>query len=49
LLKTNISEPSYTNDEKFNILAQQLDVLERKLNKEDNPENVSDTIQQTLF
>jgi hypothetical protein len=38
LLKTNVTDlVSYTVDEKFNILAQQIDLIERKLNREDNP------------
>jgi hypothetical protein len=41
LLKTNVADlVSYTTDEKFNILAQQIDMVERKMNKEDHPDNV---------
>ena len=31
----NLSDPSYTNDDKFRILAEQIDSIERKNEKEE--------------
>lgn len=41
LLKTNVNDPTYTNDERFRILAEQINQLEKKYDKDEVTKNVS--------